>query len=252
MYTLVMSSSRLHSWLITLVTVFVAVGTIFVVVRDVPENVTLTSDDGALYLRVKARHDFEPKLITDRGDFTPFLIAQYHVDGLPVADVPAEISIEVPVGEGAEKLVLFARHPKLPIWEPVPDARAVAGAISAHTQVLTAYALGRVEQVEAPEFASDIDALIKQAPKETVSYRIVLTYRHTSPDTSPRILLAGHTKEGECGLELPWDGQELAERSRTAKVKVDGVLADVTFTLTAFYSTRAGGCPEGAALEPRP
>lgn len=215
----------------------------------IPENITFQSADDVLRVRVMSRQSTALQLVTDDSVAleSPLFGARYRIEGMTVADVPAEIAVTLPVGAPANT-VLYAQHPTLPLWEVVPDTRRISGAIAARVTSLTSYALGVTESIDAPEFASDIDELVAQAPATTVAYRVITSYRRANEDpSSPRIVLPARTKEGSCA-SLPWNATEVAERERNARVRINGEEQDVIFTLTAFYFLHPDGCPRDTSL----
>lgn len=228
-------------------------GTGFLVAARDPEEAFIQSADGVVTVSGKARASHPFAVSTEAPlAHTVLRSAQYVIAPQDAyLETPAVLTftvshLDIPAAEA----VVYRYRTDMLMWEPLSEEIVRTDEIVAvETRELGVFALGRRENVDAPDFISVYDALRGDAPEQALGYTTTVGYAR---DGEEPIRLLNIGEQGGCnGAVLPGEDEAQSRMERTASVYVNDVQTTVNFSFVARWFVAEGeSCPEGMPFRP--
>lgn len=218
-----------------------------------PEESSITTPDGVVTITGLARQTQPLTVERMNAVRAPLFGHAYSVKPDEVTlDEPAVVAFQVTPQDqpSIADLGIYRFHSSLQMWEPVaPVVAHTNELIAVEARQLGVFAVGIVPQFEAPVFANVYEELRTKAPADAVGYEIAVGYAESDHEIL-RLLSLGES--GGCnGVVRVGDGESLSRQDREARVAIDGIDTQVTFTfVTRWFTSTTGGCDAQTPLRP--
>ncbi|MFH1632365.1 MAG: hypothetical protein ABIA47_05125 [bacterium] len=215
-----------------------------------PEQTLVTSPDGVLTVEGVARitQPFQIDL-TDPAGGDVLFGSVYDVDPGVYLDEPATLTFTLSDFESPDNIVVYRYDSSLMMWERMNrEVERSAELIAIEADTLGRFSLGRMPEVEAPNFLTSYDDLIGMAPEGAVGFEMATGF---VINNGPKIKLSDSDATGGCGgIVGQGNSQEVSRVEQEAVVLFDDAQTQVTFIFTArWFVSDAGGCGSSRGLE---